>query len=205
MKRVAVILILLACLAAPAFAGDWEFGAGAFPMSGSSESSDMEFGYVFHAAWTPAIFVVGIDAFAVPPAGIEAMTGSVIVDDQGNVIGYQPGYSRPGFVNAIDAGLQIELFGLMASLQVGVNNIYVYKQDELGARGNMDYGANLKLALGLKLAGAIRLDIMAVSIQSSFEDVISIFKGMASESTRALAMQKFTKQIVPAVLLVIDL
>ncbi len=186
---------------------NWELGLGYTPLSDEEIAEDATFqesgltsfhlGYTFwwllYATW---------DSFILPPYLVESMT-SVLENDTGT---YREGYSRPGFLNMFDVGIRLDLGSVMAFATIGVNSLYVYRQDEDKLEVGNEIGANLRLGAGARFDGwGITATIS--SIQPSIEQAVMIIENIVSPESnsylRQQAEEMFMKNLVPSIMLVI--
>jgi hypothetical protein len=129
---------------------------------------------------------------------VEEMTSSYDTDGK-----FIAGWYRPGFVNTIGGGLQINLWAISLGAQVGVNNLYVYRQVEDELNIDASLGVHIKLGLGFIVDDWIKIQAYLVSIQPSFADVAQIAKGIFDAKTQKFAVDKFMGSMVPAIMLVV--
>jgi hypothetical protein len=175
-----VLLILTA--AVPAFSQEIEIGMSFTPVIGdpvtSQEELDFMFGfhfgysflYILYASW---------DALVIPP----------------QTIGEWTGLQRPGFLNLYDAGVKFTIGPVIAYAELGLNSIYVYKQETIGFDPN--FGANLRLGVGAKF-GWVGITLSGTSVFPSFDYMIGTLKGLIADSTRKTSLGKIKDTIVPS-------
>lgn len=194
MKRVFLLTIIALALAtAPAFA-EIELGLGATLAPGGGDKTEMlpnlhvglrSFGIVYGS----------FDSYILSPRQVEGITG-------GSLIG------RPGMVNTFDLGLGLRLWFLQGSAQVGLNYLRVYKQDELGLDGQgLDFGSNLRLALGLRTRGFGLSASLTSMQQGGAGEAFRLFADMLSkdDAVKGLARQRFIDSAIPSITAIIYL
>ena len=208
MKKLAILIAVavMITIAIPAFSADqWELGLSWTPIPGEEQSAKAQdegemdsitgfhFGYIWwhigYATW---------DALVMPPSIIEGMTG--YQDDSGN---WQPGYYRPGFLNLFDVGGRLNIGPFVGSAEVGINNIYVY-QGEQPVDYKGDFGANLRLGVGLKF-NWWGISVTGTSVFPSFRKMTHVIGGLFSSDNRDWALGEIQDGLVPSILLVLYL
>jgi hypothetical protein len=191
MRKWIIALMMIAVLTIPAFSIGWEVGLSAtISQSGGSGREGEEGGAKpiigLHVGISPlAILYASVDSLMLPSAAIEGMTGRF----------------RPGFLNLIDAGIRLILGPVVVLVEAGVNNIYVYKQDELGEEG-VNWGANMRLGLGLKF-GWWGVTATGTVLFASFQSMIDTFSKLGSDSNRNSALEDIKDGLVPSLMAVI--
>jgi hypothetical protein len=202
MRRCAlpIAVLLLLVFAIPVFA-EWELGASFTPYGGGdSEYADqtsffdeaikgVHFGYVWwriaYATW---------DSLIMPVHVVEGMTSRY--DPETGFA--KEGIPRPGFLNLYDVGARLLLGPFVVSAQVGVNQLYVYKQEEL-PDFDPQFGANLRIGAGL-VFDWWGISIAGTSVFPNFEDVVSTLGGLAgSDFAREKALEKIASGLVPTI------
>jgi hypothetical protein len=185
---------MIAVLAIPSFAIGWEVGMHAtVAPGGDGESIDPIIG--FHVGISPiAILYASLDSLALPPYMISGMTG---YQDEGGR--WVEGYYRPGFLNLIGVGFRFILGPVVLSTTVGTNNIYVYKQSELGEGAGGSWGANLRLAALLKF-GFWGVGLTGTAIFPSFSTMIEVFRQLGSETNQQWALDQIVNGLVPSLM-----
>lgn len=179
-KRGLIIAALfIFVLASPLFANSWELGVSLTPTAGnndseydttSADSAAEKLVPGFHVGYRfLGILYASWEAMVLPPEYVTDMTATFY--ETGGEIYYQPGPFRPGFLNLWDVGLKLVLGPIVAHTELGVNNIYVYKQADLEERFESNFGANWRIGLGLKLdRWGVNLD--ATTIFPSWDSMI---------------------------------
>lgn len=201
---IAVILILVMVI--PAAADQLELGMSLTPISPTEDKNDPNYDSDqslivpgFHVGYRFAyIGYISWDSYVMPPEYITDWTKTY--DDDTDV--YQAGPFRPGFLNTWNIGLKLVLGPIVGYSTVGLNSIYVYKQDEyeyLGEKFNSNFGANWKIGAGLKFDDwGITLDMMALfpSFDSMQRDLSDLFGDDDELSTAAEENIKFVPSLV---------
>jgi hypothetical protein len=151
MKRYLLLATLLAAIASPVLAQQtWDLALTFTPKIEEEEAVSLEdflygahvgygFLYIFYGSW---------DAIVVPPHIVQNMTTQFVENADGTQF-VQDGYYRPGFIHLFDAGLRLIIGPFVASGQIGMNQLYLYKQEELPDI-DASLGANIGLSAGLK-------------------------------------------------------
>jgi hypothetical protein len=197
-----LVLFLLIIIPATVSAAEWELGLGYTPLSNEDLADDASFqesGLTsFHAGYSFWwLFYASWDSFIMPPYLVESMTGSLENDV------YKEGYYRPGFLNMYDVGIRIHLGPVMGFATVGVNTLYVYRQDEDMLDVGENIGANLRLGLGARFDWwGITASIS--SIQPSIDQAVMIIENMSSgdDYLKTQAEEMFLANLVPSIMLV---
>jgi hypothetical protein len=184
MRKTLVVtaVLLMFALAVPAFSNELELGMSWTPLPGADESTEeldsitgFHVGYSFfrilYASW---------DSLVMPPFIIREWTG----------------YNRPGFLNLYDAGIRLVLGPVLGYATVGVNNVYVYKQEELPSFEDA-VGVNLRLGLGLKF-NWWGVNVSGTAVFPNFDYMTSTLQGLVPEETRDIALQKIADVLVPS-------
>jgi hypothetical protein len=192
------VLLLGAVFIAPAFSTDWEFGISWTPVlgedTGRAEEEGLESITGFHFAYSPwAILYASWDSLIMPAQVISDMTG--YYDEENDV--WKEGYYFPGYLNLFDVGIRLVLGPVLVSAQIGTNNIWVYREGITGG-----FGANLRLGAGLKF-GWWGITLTGTSVFQSMTKLLNTFKGLASETTRAWAVNELTAGLHPSVMAVL--
>lgn len=184
-KAILVAAVLIVVLAVPTFSNELELGLSWTPLPGADQNAEEEAELDsitgFHIAYNWwAVMYASWDSLVMPPFIIQEWTG----------------YKRPGFLNLYDVGLRITLGPIVTYLTVGMNNVYVYKQDQVGFENNL--GANLRLGAGLKF-GWWGVNASGTAVFPSFEYMGNTLKGLASDATREIAVGKIVDALVPSI------
>jgi hypothetical protein len=192
MKKTVILTavgLLLFC-GLPLFSQDqFELGIGFTPIvsedKGYAAEEEREFDAMlgFHGAYAWwGIFYASWDAIAVPPPTVFEWTG-------------YPG--RAGFLNLFGGGIRL-LFGPFALYStVGINNLYVYRQNEDNLDLNTGFGANLRLGAGLRF-GMWGANISGTVVFPGFADIVELFKDLADDRTRGRAVKTLRNNVVPS-------
>lgn len=183
MRKMIVAILLVAVVALPGFTLGVELGVSGTAIP-AGDGGQMEPAWGFH---------VGISPFSI----LYASWDSLVMPS--SVIGSWTGYYRPGFLNLYDVGLRLILGPIVALLEVGVNNVYVYKTgtQEIGG-----LGANLRVGAGLKF-GAWGVTVTGTSVFPTMPELVDTLKGLVAEETRNWAFEQLTRGLVPSLMAVI--
>lgn len=183
MRKLIVAILLVAVVALPGFSLGVELGVSGTALPGG-DSGSVEMAWGSHIGISPfAILYASWDALIMPSS----------------VIGSWTGYYRPGFLNLYDAGLRIILGPIVALLEVGVNNVYVYKTGTQDVGG---LGANLRVGAGLKFKWW-GVTVTGTSVFPTMQALVDTMKGLVSADTRDYAFQQLTAGLVPSLMAVI--
>ena len=184
MRKIVLITALLALVMAMPMFAEIEIGASWSPNFADPDKADdtldsitgFHLGYrwwgIFYATW---------DSLIMPPDAIN------------NLVGYQ----RPGYLNLIDAGITIRLGPIVTYVTAGVNNVYVYKQDELSGFES-EFGANLRLGAGLKFDWW-GVNVSGTSVFASFERMAQTLAALGDDATRNIAAEKIVDGLIPSI------
>jgi hypothetical protein len=104
-------------------------------------------------------------------------------------------YDRPGYLNLYDAGVRFSIGPVIAYAEIGLNSIYVYKQETVGF--NPNFGANLRLGVGARF-GWIGVNVSGTSVFPSFDYMVGTLKGLVSETTRKTSLGEIRDTLVPS-------
>ena len=114
-----------------------------------------------------------------------------------SIISEWTGLYRPGFLNLWDFGIRIQIRPVVASVGLGLNSIYVYRQGDVQTLEN-NFGANLRLAGGLRFDWW-GIGLSGTAVFPSFDYMIDTLKGLIPESSRQFAAQKIGDALVPSI------
>lgn len=180
MKRKILILTAIAGLllsAIPVFA-EWEFGVGLTPILSNAGTEGASFleqmmisghaGYSF--MW---LFYGSVDSIILPPMMTQRLSGTLKQDDQGNTY-LEGGYFLPGYLNLFDVGIRPRIGPILAFAEVGANNLYVYKQNDLGLE-IPPVGFNARAGVGLVLKKKWGVTASGTVVFQTLEDMTGIF------------------------------
>lgn len=195
MKKTILLLAGFMLLASVAWSDELELGIGAAAQGGSNNAlnatqtdpNSAESLYVLRAAYNWLNFVnFSLDSIILPPSSVQKMTSSFTYDANFNLV-TNLGVFRPGMVNMFDVGVKFALFNrLVMGVQVGVNDLYIYKLDEVKAllpNFNTGLGANIKVTTGWKFSDNLGLEVAMYSIQSDPDAAIKVIEGIASKDS----------------------
>ncbi len=185
MRKAAIALLscVVVFCAAPAFSDEIELGLSWTPIRVDSVSAEEKNDAIsgFHIGYVLWRFVYfSWDALVIPPSIIEGWTG----------------YYRPGFLNLYDAGVQFYLKPFLLYSEVGLNNVYVYKQGSGQAIQN-NFGANLRLGAGLKWDW-IGINLSGTSVFHSFSSMTNTLAELVNKESRERAVDKISNTLVPS-------
>ena len=180
---VAVVTLLL-MISAPAYSNELELGlswmAVATDETQTDDAADSITG--FHVGYVMLNFLYASwDSLVMPPSIISEWTG----------------FYRPGFLNLFDVGVRLQIKPVIASVGIGLNNVYVYDQASVQALEN-DFGANLRLGAGLRFDWW-GVGLTGTAVFPSFDYMVETLKGLVSDTTREFAAQKIVDSLVPAI------
>jgi hypothetical protein len=172
-------------LAVPAFSNELELGLSWTPLPGADQNSpegELDSITGFHIAYNWwAVMYASWDSLVMPPFIIQEWTG----------------YKRPGFLNLYNIGVRFTLGPVVGYATAGMNNIYVYKQEQLGGIDN-NFGANLRLGAGLKF-NWWGINLSGTAVFPTFDYMVNTLKGLAAESTRNVSLAKIGDALVPSI------
>jgi hypothetical protein len=174
-------------VATPAFA-EVELGLSWTPVPADSEDKnaaedeELESMMGFHVGygfW--GIFYGSWDALVMPPRTIEGFTG----------------FERPGFLNLFNAGIRLSLGPVIAYVTAGINNLYVYRQAELG-QIDSSVGANLRLGAGARFDWW-GVNVSGTAVFDTFKDLTQTVAAIAGdELKRQTALDKIVNGLIPS-------
>jgi hypothetical protein len=211
-KRIIALMAVLLLASIPIFA-EIELGVGLTPATqdkGSTGTSNQSYDVwndsfkTVHLGWrTLGVLYFSGDFMVVPPGVAKGMTS--YYDSGLNT--WVEGIYRPAVISLYDVGLKLALKSLSFSAQVGINQFYLYKQDEIQNFNPPQIGANLKVAAGLRLVRFLGMEVGAISVQPSFKDAVDVVKGVFDKDARTQkdAVDKLVKQIIPTIQIVLYL
>lgn len=200
MRKLIIALLMIAVLALPAFAKvGWEVGLSGTPIP-NRQGGDAEALFGFHFGLSPwAILYASWDSLVLPPSMVSGMTGEYDEEKKTNV----GGYYRPGFLNLFDAGLRLIIGPVVAHVEMGVNQIHVYDPTtSIGVANAGGFGANLRLALGLKF-NWWGVSVSGTYVAPTMKDLVDTLKGLAAESTRKWALDEIANGLVPSLMVML--
>ncbi len=185
MRKAACILatFLLLFVTVRLFSDEIELGLSWTPVMDDAASAEdavdsirgFHFGYVL---WKFVYF--SWDALVMPPSIIQDWTG----------------FYRPGFLNLYDAGVTFYFKPFIFYGELGINNVYVYKQGSNQALQN-NFGANLRIGGGLKWDW-IGVNLSGTAVFNSFGSLVSTLAELANSDSSDRALEKIGNTIVPS-------
>jgi hypothetical protein len=191
MRKLIVAMVLIAVVALPGFTIGLEVGLSGTPVPNGDGGAEWILGA--HLGVSPwAILYASWDALVMPPGAISGMTG--YVDDGGY---WHDGPRLPGFLNLFDVGIKFEISKVVLLAEMGVNTVYVYKQE-----GTMDFGANLRVGAGLRFGGW-GVTLTGTSVFGSMDTLVNTLKGLVADSTRKWAFDQIVNSLVPSIMAVV--
>ncbi len=203
-KILAIAVVLILAMIIPAFADQIELGMSLTPIEAETDANDPNYNPDqetmlpgFHVGYRFAFLgYLSWDSYVMPPEYITNMTATYDPDTDM----FYPGPFRPGFLNTWNLGLKLVLGPLVGYSTVGVNTIYVYKQDEyMDESFNANFGANWKVGAGLKFGNwGLTLDMMAIfpSMDTMFQEIDLLFNGSPEEQAAAEERIQFLPSLV---------
>jgi hypothetical protein len=180
----AVAVILLLIMAAPAYSNELELGLSWIPIPADEEMMEDSIDSItgFHIGYVMFNFLYASwDALVMPPQIISEWTGLY----------------RPGFLNLYDIGIRIQIRPVIGAISLGLNNVYVYRQGDVQSFKN-NFGANLRLAAGLRFDWW-GIGLTGTAVFPSFDYMADTLKGLVSPETRSFAAQKIGDSLVPGI------
>jgi len=207
MKAVlAIAMIALVC------AGAWaeiEIGLGIAPPIGEvpeeATTGDV-FGdstKVVHAGYSFLwLFYASYDGLVLPPYSVSQMSGSIDTSSGA----YIPGFYRPGFLNTFNVGIRPTIGPLSVIASVGINQMYVYKQEDDGLE-IPPVGVNLRVGAGFRLTKWLGLTATGTSVFADFDELSATLDALTGDDTylQDIAKERILSTLFPIVTLVIYL
>ena len=195
MKKLVVVLAALALLATavPVFA-EVELGASWMPLSDADVPEGSPGGgqaiIAFHAGVNMLFLYATVDSLALPPSTVQDLTTHH--DPFTETV--TPGFNAPGFLNLFDVGVRLPFGPFIASVEVGTNNLYVYRIGMLGDA----FGANLRLGLGVRFDN-IGLVASGTAVFGSMGEMKAVLGSLRNEATRGQAIDQIRERLIPAI------
>lgn len=187
MRKIAMcaLVLLIFTAAVPAFSQNFDIGMSVTPDLGEqrtgTDGGELDFMFGFHFGYSFLyILYASWDAVVISPPTMQQWTG----------------LKRPGFLNLYDAGVKFSIGRIIAYAEIGLNSIYIYKQDTIGFDPN--FGANLRLGAGMSF-GWIGVTVSGTSVFPSFDYMIGTLKGLIADTTRKTSLEKIGDTLVPSV------
>ena len=204
----------LICLVSPLWSNESELGISLFPINWGNEDNegtmitDDDEAFInnwlfgFHIARSWGLFYASWDSFVLPPHVIQDIT-TLIEDD----VVVREGFYRPGFVNFFDFGLRLSLLNVLVGFaEIGVNTLYMYKQDELPEDQRPGkFGANLRLGAGLRVNESFGITLTGTALFPIFNKMLDVLGNLASEDSYVQEAAKDQIKFFPTVMLVMYL
>ena len=184
MRKIVLITALLVLVAAVPVFAEIELGLSWTPVLADEQSINEDMGsiYGFHLGYRFwEIFYVSWDSLIMPSDVINGLVG----------------YQRPGYLNLINGGLGFHIGPIVLYATAGINNVYVYKQDDLTAY-EPEFGANLRVGAGLKFDWW-GVNVSGTSVFASFERMAQTLAALGDDTRREIAMQKIIAGLIPSV------
>lgn len=185
MRKAAFIFtaLLLLSMTIPGYSDTIEIGLSWTPIMDDAVGADDEFdaisGFHFGYVWWGFLYA-SLDALVMPPTIIQNWTG----------------FYRPGFLNLYDVGVTFYLHPFTFYGELGLNNVYVYKQGSSQALKN-NFGANLRIGGGLRW-GWIGINLSGTAVFHSFKSMADTLKELVPPDSRDRAAEKIGNAIVPS-------
>ena len=203
-KFLTIAFVLILAMVIPAAADQFELGMSLTPITPNEDTTDPNYDANqdlvlpgFHVAYRFAwIGFLSWDSYVMPPEYITNMTATYDPDTDT----YSPGPFRPGFLNTWNIGGKLVLGPIVGYTTVGINTIYVYKENEyLDENFSKNFGANWKVGAGLKFGDwGINLDLMALfpSMDTMFSELDLLANGTSAEKAAAKERIQFIPSLV---------
>lgn len=152
----------------------------------------------FHAGWAFSwLFLATGDAYVLPPAMVRKMTTFVTND------GYlKDGIYRPGFLMLGDAGLRLKVGPFGAMTELGLNNLYIYREQELQKDVKPDsFGVNVRVGAFWRFSRELQLSLTGMAVFPNFEAVTQLAHNLMSSDSfvRNETAQAFFSTLYPTV------
>jgi hypothetical protein len=187
MKRAVLCILIIAVLAVMPVAAEIELGVGISPPliekpegAGESENPLEDMMLSFHVGYSFLwLFYASADAIMLPPYVLQSLTSTY--DPITNV--QREGIYRPGFINLINVGIRPRIGPIALMASVGINMLYVYKQDELpeDAFDPTGLGVNARVGAYLFLGKNLALTASATTVFANFDELVMTFADLASD------------------------
>lgn len=205
-KKLIIFAALFLVLSASLFA-EIELGFGIAPPLQEHEESMydgffyentgvLHFGYSF---WW--LFYASYDALLLPPSAVAGMTGTFNEADSS----YSSGIFRPGILSLIDVGFRPQIGPILLMATTGINNLYIYKQEELEANTDFEanLGVNLRLGVGLKINKFLGIMASGTVVFATFDDMSETLKNLAGNDVflATKAEERILNNLYPAIVL----
>lgn len=178
-RKTALVVALLLLLGGSAWA-ELELGLGIAPPIGDVPAQAQTGSFftdatkVLHAGlsfWW--LFYAGYDGLILPPYSVQQLT-SGIDTGTGQVT---DGYFRPGFLNTFNVGIRPRIGPISIMASVGINQLYVYRQDADGL-ASPPLGVNVKAGAGLRFAKWIGLSATVMSVFGDVKEMTDTFNAL---------------------------
>ena len=185
MRKAAFLLtaLLLLFMTVQAYSDEIELGLSWTPVMDDAVSADDEVDSIrgFHLGYVMWGFVYfSWDALVMPPSIIQNWTG----------------FYRPGFLNLYDVGVTFYFKPFTFYGELGLNNVYVYRQGSNQALKN-NFGANLRIGGGLKWDW-IGVNLSGTAVFHSFESMAATLAELVRSDSSDRAAEKIGNAIVPS-------
>ena len=185
MRKTALFLavFVLLFMSVQAFSDEIELGLSWTPIMDDAVSAEDAVDSIrgFHFGYVLWGFVYGSwDALVMPPSIIQNWTG----------------FYRPGFLNLYDVGVTFYFKPFVVYGELGLNNVYVYKQGSSQALKN-NFGANLRIGGGLKWDW-IGINLSGTAVFHSFRSMAGTLAELVNSDSSDRAAKKIGDAIVPS-------
>lgn len=150
------------------------------------------------------LFYASADSYILPPFVVKNMT-TTFSPELGYVV---EGQYRPGMLNLINVGFRPKIGPLAVTASVGVNNLYIYKQDELDQKVfKPSLGVNLRLGLYLFLNKVMAITATGTTVFQSPEGLIKTLEAIGGENQylREKAIDYVMGNLYPTIGLILNL
>jgi hypothetical protein len=202
-KKVLYAAIAFLIAAAPIWA-EIEVGVGIAPPMSQNDGAPASQGVLgdmilsLHAGYSFLwLFYASADALVVPPTAVVNLTKQV--DNAGFV---KDGLYRPGLLNLFDIGIRPRLGPIALMAEVGLNQLYIYKQKELPN----DYqppqlGVNLRLGVYWFLAKNLAVVASGTGVFGSVDELKGFINAVSGSDPymRQKTIEVFTNNLYPTI------
>jgi hypothetical protein len=202
-KKLMLAAFLILALAGTAFTDELELGFGIAPplnqddMQGPSKGFFYDNTAVLHVGYSFAwLFYASYDALMLPPASVLDMTTFYDYEFQTE----RAGVLRPGILSLIDVGFRPRIGPVIIMVSTGINNLYIYKQDDLKEQGfEPDLGVNLRAGLGFKFGKLLSVMASGTVVFNNFETMISTLQGLGYDDMRSRVLEDLLANLYPVI------
>ncbi len=185
-KVTLVLLVLFVLSAGTAFANELELGISVTPLQTQTfEGEDtVEAMPGFHVARKFFGILYGSwDAIVAGPGIMEDLTT----------------FYRPGYINVFGAGFRLDIASLRLTGTIGVNSLYLYRQDEDRLDFDADFGANLRLGAAWQFNRSLGVGVSGMTLFPSFASLVNTLEALGADSTRDDAVARIRAGLIPSI------